>query len=61
MFSGHRAPAAKAQIPLPDIISDQIDLVARGCTDRRCGHGAGKYALEETVDILYQTFPFPNY
>lgn len=61
MSSGSSAPAGKALIPLPDIISDKIDLVARGFTETRCGHGADKYALEDTVDILYPTFPFPNY
>lgn len=61
MSSGDWAPAGKALIPLPDIISDKIDLVARGCTETRYGHGADKYSLEDTVDTLYPTFSFPNY
>lgn len=61
MSSGHWAPAGKALIPVPDIISDKLDLVARGCTETRCGHAADKCALEDTVDALYPIFTFPNY
>lgn len=37
---------------LPDIVSDKLDLAARGCTESRCGHTADKYALEDTVGTI---------
>ena len=46
---------------LPDVVSDKLDLAARGCTESRCGHTADKYVLEDTVGtICTQHFPSQN-